>query len=421
MNRYFLDEKANKGPLLPPTQALARTAKATKVNERTVRRICTKPNQEWWTETEHKQPVFRSPVKTQPATVTNFDDFDKRVLRRTVLNFYERNEIPTLHKITEEMREKISYKGSVESIRRVLLQIGFKFSKVDGRKFLMERQDVALARIKFLREMRQVKQSHETIVYLDETWVNQNYTVQKCWTDTTSDHATGIKPPTGKGSRFIILHAGTKAGFVKNASLIFQAKNDGDYHHQMNAAVFEQWFKTQLLPNIPPNCVIVMDNAPYHSTQLERNPTTAWRKEEIKDWLIRKGVQPSDDLYKVELYDLAKKLCNGEKTYVIDTIAAEAGHKVVRLPPYHCQYNPIELIWAQVKTYIAKRNTFKLAQLKLLVEEALSMVTPDNWKEAVKHAEKLQEEDIKQDTAVERLVDSFIINTEESSDEQLSE
>ncbi len=31
---------------------------------------------------------------------------------------------------------------------------------------------------------------------------------------------------------------------------------------------------------------------------------------------------------------------------------------------YHCQYNPIELIWGQVKTYTAKKNTFKMANLK---------------------------------------------------------
>jgi len=84
----------------------------------------------------------------------------------------------------------------------------------------------------------------------------------------------------------------------------------------------------------PPNFVIMMDNAFYHSTQLERNPTSSWRKEAIKDWLIKKGAQPRDDMLKVELYDLAKKLCNGKKTYLIDTVAAEAGHKVVRLPPH---------------------------------------------------------------------------------------
>ena len=88
---------------------------------------------------------------------------------------------------------------------------------------------------------------------------------------------------------------------------------------------------------------------------------------------------------------------------------------------YHCQYNPIELIWAQVKSYIGKRNTFKVAALKLLVEEALNSVTAENWKQAVRHAEQLQEQDAKQDIAVERFVESFVVNIEESSDDELSE
>ena len=36
-------------------------------------------------------------------------------------------------------------------------------------------------------------------------------------------------------------------------------------------------------------------------------------------------------------------------SYVIDKIVEEAGHRVLRLPPYHCQYKPIKLIWAQLK------------------------------------------------------------------------
>ncbi|XP_045117645.1 uncharacterized protein LOC123508176 [Portunus trituberculatus] len=196
----------------------------------------------------------------------------------------------------------------------------------------------------------------DNFVYLNETWVNQNYTVSKCWVDTRAKKATGIKVPTGKGSRLIILHSGTKYGFIKNADLVFQAKNSGDYHDQMTATKFEERFKKQLLPNIPPKSVIVMDNASYHSVQLEKMPTKSWLKDDIKEWLIKKGEQPGDELYKNQLYNLTKKYNTGKK-YVIDTIAKDAGHRIVRLPPYHCQYNPIELIWAQVKRNIAEKIT----------------------------------------------------------------
>lgn len=127
----------------------------------------------------------------------------------------------------------------------------------------------------------------------------------------------------------------------------------------MTATVFESWFRNQLLTNIPPNSVIVMDNASYHSVLAEKRPTSSWLKGDIKAWLIEKGAKPSEELLKGQLLELARNYGSGSKKYVIDTIAADAGHKVVRLPPYHCQYNPIELIWAQVKTYVAKKNFFK--------------------------------------------------------------
>ena len=72
-----------------------------------------------------------------------------------------------------------------------------------------------------------------------------------------TEKATGVKPPTGKGTRLIILHAGSMEGFVPNAGLVFQAKNDGDYHHQMNFIMFEERFKTKLFPKIKPYSITV--------------------------------------------------------------------------------------------------------------------------------------------------------------------
>ena len=147
----------------------------------------------------------------------------------------------------------------------------------------MERNDVVCARSKFLREMNQLKKKHDSIVYLDKTWVNQNYTVNKCWINKETEKATGIAPPMGKGSRLIILDAGTKYGFTKNTQLIFKAKNDGDYHNHMNSIVFQQWFQDRLLPNYQPSSAIMMENASYHSMLLDKQPTSAWKKEDIVD------------------------------------------------------------------------------------------------------------------------------------------
>lgn len=43
-----------------------------------------------------------------------------------------------------------------------------------------------------------------------------------------------------------------------------------DYHDNMTAQIFENWFENKLLPQLPSNTVIVLDNASYHSAQIEK-------------------------------------------------------------------------------------------------------------------------------------------------------
>lgn len=95
------------------------------------------------------------------------------------MQFYERKEIPTLKKIHQDIKSNLYYPGSREPLKRVLKKIGFQYADVDRRRFLKERSDVSYAQCKFLREMRTLSSSDKNIVYLDETWINQNYTVSK--------------------------------------------------------------------------------------------------------------------------------------------------------------------------------------------------------------------------------------------------
>lgn len=49
----------------------------------------------------------------------------------------------------------------------------------------------------------------------------------------------------------------------------------------------------------------------------------------------------------MELYSPIK-LSNFTPKYAVDKMAKAAGHKVVRLPPYHCELSPIELAWSVI-------------------------------------------------------------------------
>jgi len=72
----------------------------------------------------------------------------------------------------------------------------------------------------------------------------------------------------------------------------------------------------------------------------------------------------------------------------------QIGHEVIHIPPYHCQYNPIELICAEVKREISKKdNTFKNADDENLANIAIESVTMDNWKRCIDHSERFQNND----------------------------
>ena len=93
----------------------------------------------------------------------------------------------------------------------------------------------------------------------------------------------------------------------------------------MNAAVFEDWFEEELLKKLPKDHVIIMDNAAFH-------------KKEV-------------------LYQIAKKY----------------SQRLIFLPPYSPEYNPIEHSWSALKRKVAS-----CVHLYSSVSQALDAVLKGN-------------------------------------------
>ena len=68
----------------------------------------------------------------------------------------------------------------------------------------------------------------------------------------------------------------------------------------------------------------------------------------MQDWLRRNNVPFDERMLKVELLHLCKTH-KPEPRYVVDEMLKEHGHTAIRLPPYHADLNPFELIWANLK------------------------------------------------------------------------
>ena len=211
-----------------------------------------------------------------------------------------------------------------------------------------------------------------------------------------------MQKPTGKGERLIIINAISKTGWIPNAKLVFKSmKKTGDYHGQMNKELFFKWFTEKLLPNIPDNSLIVMDNAAYHNTLSNCSaPTASSSKEKIRAWLEQQKLYCRKDSLKPELVEILNKF-TPEPTYEIDEAARIQGHRVVRTPPYHPELQPIEMCWGIVKNHIARNCNFTMNNLIQQLDKSFDKVTAEICSKIIAKIIKVEEKFWDEDTGLD--------------------
>lgn len=380
----FMKREAEANAPINLKKVQERVVQATGVSESSLRRILREEKQCTEASTSFSTP---NKVRQRKNFKSDLDNFDVGVVRRTVNEFHRTHgERPTIKTLLPVLREKIDFKGSKWTLSKILKKLGFRWRKsTNNRKVLVERFDIRELRLKYLRKLSEYKTAKRPIVYMDETYVHSTHSKLNAWTDTTSNQ--GLKTPVSKGQRLIIVHAGGQEGFVNNALLTFRSgKKSGDYHNDMNFENYEKWVKLKLIPNLQPNSVVIIDNAPYHNKQENPAPTTSSRKADMINWLSERNIAHSSSMFKPELYSIIKSYKPNFKVYKIDSLFTESGHAVLRLPPYHPDLNPIELIWSLLKERVAKKNVnFNMDSVEQLVKETCESITQDEWKKRCEH------------------------------------
>ncbi|XP_063633868.1 uncharacterized protein LOC134804684 [Cydia splendana] len=413
--KYF-ELELTKNLNLPYTAAQL-VEKATGVCLSTVYNIVTESNSEKFATTKK----FTSPKnkKLRPCPSSAVDDFDQEVIRRTIYNFHlSHKQFPTLKGLHSVLKSDIDYKFGISTLRKQIQKLGFKWKKTeDNRKILMEKHNIRLLRINYLTKIAEYRSQDRPLVYTDETYIHTSHVSGEAWTDGTE---FGVKKQISTGQRLIIVHAGGKDGFIPNALLMFKAnQKTGDYHDQMNFVNYEKWLKEKLIPNLKPNSVLIVDNASYHNKLLNRAPTSNSNKQEMMDWLTEHNISYNRLMYKTSLYELIKQNKERFREYHIDAILKEHGHSVLRLPPYHPTFNPIENIWSMVKGYVAKRNvSLNMQGIMSLATERMNTITAEDWENICHHVESEENKYRCQEGEMDQITDNFIINTCDSSDDE---
>lgn len=292
------------------------------------------------------------------------------------------------------MRDELHCNVAHTTLWRALQRWGFEFGTGVRSAQLKESERIIVLRRQYLRLKRANRDHKGTMirpeVYLDESYVNKNYSNDNTWY--FEEDGIIIGKPTGKGDRLIIVNAITQDGWVPNAKLVFKAsKKTGDYHSNMNWDNFSGWFRENLLKNIPEDSLIIMDNAPYHNVLAEEAfPKKSHTIKRLREWLSRNNIPWTKDMLKAELFDLCSRLAT-KPEFLIDNIAREYGHSILRTPPYHPELQPIETCWAIIKRHIAQHNDFTMKKVWMLLDEGFEKVKSDTCQKLIQKV-RLQED-----------------------------
>lgn len=308
----------------------------------------------------------------------------------------------TIERIAKYLTEAHYSAVAASTLWRALNRWGFEFGAGTRSAHLKESERIIIQRRCYLRQKLENRNKDGTTirpeVYLDESYINKNHSRDATWY--LSEDGSTISKPTGKGERLIIVNAIDTKGWISNAKLVFKAsKKTGDYHGNMNWTIFRKWFTEQLLPNIPKNSLIIMDNAPYHNVLTEEafpKPSHSVRK--LREWLTHNEHPWRDDMLKIELLDLCRRLAP-EPEFALDKLASEHGHTILRTPPYHPELQPIEVCWAVVKGHVATNNDFKMETVRYLLEEGFNKVTTITIEGIIKKVRSQEDAFWKEDSA----------------------
>jgi transposase len=329
-----------------------------------------------------------APKGSRPYTV---DDSVKTICQDIIRASNIKRDHISIRVLTGTLKENHKIEVPRETLRAYLSRWGVVYGPVLRHTALRERDYVVNARRDYLIKKRKLRSGKKTLVYLDETFVNKNYSgSDNSWycedwqEDTGLDKSYGpfINKPSGKGERMILVNAITDDGWVEGAKCVFKANSvTGDYHGSMNESTFKKWFCEQLLPNIPDNSVVIMDNASYHNMYSEDGvPPLNSRKTVLQKWLQHNGVKYDELCLRPQLIELIREHRPKRKFLLDDMLCNDPEYKhrnieILRTPQYHPELQPIEKCWAVMKQYIGKNCDFTKKGLLDNIQNSWAKVT----------------------------------------------
>ena len=158
-----------------------------------------------------------------------------------------------------------------------------------------------------------------------------------------------------------------------------------------------------------PRIAIIIDNATLHNELVDETepPKRLKRKDHLQKWLEEHGIIYDTILKKAELLEIAPANVPPNR-YKTSAVTNVSDIELVRLLIKHCVLNPIELAWAQLKTYVRSDNShFRFSDIRSLSEEYIAGLHDETSHRFIDQARKAEEIFCTADDFVEEEIEPY--------------
>ena len=135
-----------------------------------------------------------------------------------------------------------------------------------------------------------------------------------------------------------------------------------------------------------------MDRCPFHMVGKDSIIPKQMRKLELQEWLTQNGFDWEESWLKPRLIEEVEN--KRDKKRMVEIFAENKGHRVLFLPVYHPELNPIELVWNTAKGECARlfsnKTSFKDQRIRL-EETFRNKIDSEYCSEAFKHVRQFEE------------------------------
>ncbi|KAF1755853.1 hypothetical protein GCK72_012304 [Caenorhabditis remanei] len=332
-------------------------------------------------------------------------DDEKRLISEHIEKCYIEDSNFSVHSLHSDLQNLYDYPYSPSTLYRQLKAMRFSYKIKTYNPFSTVREEIVEWRARYLQTMEELRAQGAYICYYDETWLYHGMTKTRGWnrTDTSpylianlgdlSKPRPGFTASSDKGQRAIVLAVTTESEILPGSIDVVipnrpKAEVLVDYHQYMSSDLYTQYME-KVLPLIVKatpagrQAVLVIDNASIHNTLVETLPTKSSNKSELLAFLEKYQVDTAAGATNKELWEEVQIVMEARggrdalKRYLTDEYAATLGVLIVRLPPYHCQFSPIELVWNQLKSHL--RTAGKTSdKLEVVAERAKTWLRNTN-------------------------------------------